>query len=492
MSLILALDQSTSATKAVLFDAQGKVLDRASREHRQIYPRPGWVEHDAEEIWQNVLAAVREVTDRNPDKLAQLAGVSLTNQRETILVFDRATGQPLHNAIVWQDRRGDPICQELREQFREKLVTRKTGLKIDTYFSASKLKWLVAERLDLAAKLKSGDAVIGTIDAYLVHRLTGGKVFATDHTNASRTLLFDIGKLHWDEELCRLFDVPLGALPEVRESAAQFGQTDVGGILPRRVPICGVMGDSQASLFAQRCYLPGMVKATFGSGTSVLLNIGGEFRLSERGAVTALAWVWHGQPAYAFEGIINFSAATISWLKNQLGLIQKSSDVEKLATAVADNGGVYLVPAFSGLSAPYWRPEARAAIIGMTAYTRREHIARAAEEAIAYQIRDVLDMMRADAQINLQNLHADGGPTRDRFLMQFTADLTGVELKVSEIAESSAWGAAMSGLAGLRIYRSLDDLAALPREVRTYQPQMDPARVKQLHDGWLAAVKRVL
>ena len=492
MSLILALDQSTSATKAVLFDAQGKVLDRASREHPQIYPRPGWVEHDGGEIWQNVLAVVREVAGRNPDKLAQLAGVSITNQRETILVFDRATAKPLHNAIVWQDRRGDPICQELHEQGHDKLVQAKTGLKIDTYFSASKIKWLVSENPGIAGKLKSGDAVIGTIDAYLVHRLTGGKVFATDHTNASRTLLFDIGKLRWDEELCRLFDVPLGALPEVRESAAQFGETDVGGILPRRVPICGVMGDSQASLFAQRCYLPGMVKATFGSGTSVLLNIGGEFRQSERGAVTALAWVWHGQPTYAFEGIINYSAATISWLKNQIGLIQSSSDVEKLATAVADNGGVYLVPAFSGLSAPYWRPEARAAIIGMTAYTSREHIARAAEEAIAYQIRDVLDMMRADARINLQNLHADGGPTRDRFLMQFTADLTGVELKVSEIAESSAWGAAMSGLAGLGIYNSLDDLAALPREVRIYRPQMDSARVKQLHDGWLAAVRRVL
>jgi glycerol kinase len=492
MPFILALDQSTSATKAVLFDAQGRVLDRASREHRQIYPCPGWVEHDAGEIWQNVLAVVREVAGRNPDKLTQLAGVSITNQRETILVFDRATGQPLHNAIVWLCRRGDAICQQLRDQGLDEMVRSKTGLKIDTYFSASKIKWLVSEKPDIAAKLKRGDAVIGTIDAYLAHRLTGGKVFATDHTNASRTLLFDIGKLRWDEELSRLFDVPLRALPEVRESAAQFGETDVDGILPRRVPICGVMGDSQASLFAQRCYLPGMVKATFGTGTSVLLNIGKRFRLSEGGAVTALAWVWHGQPTYAFEGIINFSAATISWLKNQLGLIQSSSDVEKLATAVSDNGGVYLVPAFSGLSAPYWRPEVRAAIIGMTAYTRREHIARAAEEAIAYQIRDVLDMMRADAQINLQSLHADGGPTRDRFLMQFTADLAGLELKVSEVPESSAWGAAMNGLTGLGIYSSLDDLAALPREVRTYRPQMDPAQVKLLYDGWLAAVKRVL
>lgn len=492
MSLILALDQSTSATKAVLFDAQGRVLDRASREHRQIYPQPGWVEHDAGEIWQNVLAVVREVADRNREQLDRLVGVSITNQRETILLFDRATGTPLHNAVVWLCRRGEPICQKLRKQGLDEMVRGKTGLKIDTYFSASKIKWLVAEKPDLAAKLKRGDAVIATIDAYLVSRLTGGNVFATDHTNASRTLLFDINRLRWDERLCEIFDAPVGALPEVRESAGQFGETDVGGILPHRVPICGIMGDSQASLFAQRCYQPGMVKATFGTGTSVLLNIGDQFRLSEGGAVSALAWVWRGKPTYAFEGIINFSAATISWLKDQLGLIQSSSEVEKLATAVPDNGGVYLVPAFSGLSAPYWRPDARAAIIGMTAHTRKEHIVRAAEEAIAYQIRDVLEMMRSDAQIHLQNLHADGGPTRDRFLMQFTADLAGLELRVAEMADSSAWGATMSGLLGVGICRSFEELAALPRSLRTYLPQMDAAQVKRLHAGWLAAVKRTL
>jgi glycerol kinase len=492
MPLLLAIDQSTSATKAVLFDAHGKVLDRASRDHRQIYPQPGWVEHDAEEIWRNVLAVIREVAGRNPDKISQLACLSITNQRETILVFDRATGKPLHNAIVWQCRRGDPVCQKLREQGHEDLVRSKTGLKIDTYFSASKLKWLVAEKPAIAARLKNGDAVIGTIDTYLVHRLTGGKVFATDHTNASRTLLFDIGRLRWDEELCRLFDVPLRALPEVRESAAQFGDTDAAGALPKRVPIFGVMGDSQASLFAQRCYQPGMAKATFGTGTSVLLNIGNKFRSSEKGAVTALAWVWRGQPTYAFEGIINFSAATIEWLKNQLGLIQNASEVEALATSIPDNGGVYLVPAFAGLSAPYWSPDARAAITGLTAHTRKEHIVRAALESIAYQIRDVLEMMRADAKLELQNLHADGGPTRNKFLMQFTADMAGVELKVSEVAESSAWGAAMSGLLGLGICKSLDDLAALPREVKSFRPQMDAAKATQLHCGWLAAVKRVL
>jgi glycerol kinase len=492
MSLILALDQSTSATKAVLFDARGKVLDKSSREHQQIYPQPGWVEHDADEIWFQMLASIRDVATRNPAKLSKLAGLSITNQRETIVVFDRRTGHPLHNAIVWQDRRGDPICQKLVRQGHGDLVQRKTGLKIDTYFSASKLRWLIEHKPAIATKLKSGDAVIGTIDTYLIHRLTGGKIFATDFTNASRTLLFDIGNLRWDAELCQLFRVPMGVLPQVRESSSPFGETDAGGILPKQVPIVGVMGDSQASLFAQRCYQPGMAKATFGTGTSVLLNIGNKPRVSRQGAITALAWVRQGQPTYAFEGLINFSAATLSWLKNQLGLIQNTTDIEKLATSVKDNGGVYLVPAFAGLSAPYWSPNARAAILGMTAHTRKEHIVRAAQEAIAYQIRDVLDMMRTDASIKLQNLHADGGPTRNKFLMQFTADLTRTELKVSEVAESSAWGAAMNGLLGLGIYRSLDDLATLPRAQQTFRPKMKSADAKRLHDGWQQAVKRVL
>ena len=492
MSLILAIDQSTSATKAVLFDASGKVLDKVAREHRQIYPQPGWVEHDAEEIWQNVLAVIREIAKRNSRKIAQLAGLSITNQRETVLVFDRKTGKPLHNAIVWQCRRGDVICRKLRAQGHDDFVRQKTGLKIDTYFSASKLKWLIAEKPKLAAKLKNGDALIGTIDTYLIYRLTDGKVFATDFTNASRTLLFDIGKLRWDETLCKMFGVPLRALPEVRECGAQFGSTAAKGILPKLIPIVGVMGDSQASLFAQGCFAPGTAKATFGTGTSVLLNIGGKFKPSKRGAVTALAWVLNGKPIYAFEGIINFSAATIEWLKNQLGLIQSSAEAEKLATGVADNGDVYFVPAFAGLSAPHWNPEARAAILGMTAHTKKEHIVRAAEEAIAYQIRDVLDMMRGDARIKLKTLHADGGPTRDKFLMQFTADITGVVLEVSDVAESSAWGAAMNGLLGLGIYKSPDELAKLPRATTTFRPGMSPALVGKNCDGWKQAVKRVL
>jgi glycerol kinase len=491
-TLILALDQSTSATKAILFDATGRVLDKASRDHRQIYPQPGWVEHDAEEIWRNVLAVIRDIARRNRKKLSRLAALSITNQRETVLVFDRKTGRPLHHAIVWQCRRGDSICATLHQQGHENLVRRKTGLKIDTYFSASKLKWLITEKPALAVNLRRGDAVIGTIDSYLVHRLTAGKVFATDFTNASRTLLFDIGKLRWDEQLCKLFRVPMRALPEVRESAARYGETDVGGLLPKRVPIVGVMGDSQASLFAQGCYRPGTAKATFGTGTSVLLNIGGQFRVSKKSAVTALAWVWRSRPTYAFEGLINFSAATIEWLRNQLRLIQSAAEVEALATSVADNGGVYLVPAFAGLSAPWWSPDARAAIVGMTAHTRKEHIVRAALEAIAYQIRDVLDAMRADSTIRLQSLHADGGSTRNHFLMQFTADITRVELRVAEIAESSAWGAAMNGLLGLGLRQSLDELATLPRKARSFRPRMKPRLAEINYAGWKRAVKRIL
>ena len=490
MSLILAIDQSTSATKAVLFDASGKVLDKALREHRQIYPRPGWVEHDAEEIWQNVLAVVREIATRNRTKISQIAALSITNQRETILVFDRKTGKPIHNAIVWQDRRGDAICRKLRRY--EALVRGKTGLKIDTYFSASKLKWLITEKPRIAAKLKSGDAVIGTIDSYLIHRLTGGKVFATDFTNASRTLLFDIGKLRWDEKLCRLFGVPTHALPEVRESSAHFGETDADGLLPKRLPIIGVMGDSQASLFAQCCFEPGTAKATFGTGTSVLLNIGNKFRPTTKNSVTALAWVLRGKPTYASEGIINFSAATIAWLQNQLGLIASADEVEKLARSVESNGGVYLVPAFAGLSAPYWSPDARAAILGMSGHTRKEHIVRAAVEYIAYQIRDVLDMMRADVKLKLQNLHADGGPTRNKFLMQFTADITRAELRVSEVAESSAWGAAMNGLLGLGVCPSTAGFAKSRRGGTIFRPRMNAAYAKKLHNDWLAAVQRIL
>jgi len=492
MTFILAIDQSTSATKAVLFDAAGVIIDRASREHRQIYPQPGWVEHDADEIWQNVRDVLGDVAGRQHNRWSEVVGLSIANQRETFVVFERGSGRPLHNAIVWQCRRGEPVCRAIREAGREEAVSAKTGLKLDTYFSGSKLKRLVDERPDIAEKLHTGGALFGTIDAYLVYRLTEGAVFATDPTNASRTLLYDVRTLRWDAELCELFGAPAPSLPEVRESFCQFGETDAGGALPGRLPICGVMGDSQASLFAQRCYQPGMAKATFGSGTSVLLNVGGRFEPSARGTVSALAWARQGKADYALEGLINYSSATVAWLRDQLGLIRDAAETEALAAAVPDNGGAYFVPAFAGLSAPYWSPDARAALVGLTAFTRKEHVVRAALESIAYQIRDVLDMMRAETGLAARTLRADGGPTRNAFLMQFTADLTRLTLEVSDVAESSAWGAAMAGLLGLGVYGALDELVALPRATRLYEPQMSCATAEHLYAGWKTAVKRVL
>jgi glycerol kinase len=492
---ILAIDQSTSATKALLFDVSGRLIDKAALDHRQIYPRPGWVEHDAEEIWRNALAAMKTLVARNPEAIDDISHLSITNQRETIVVFERGSGKPLHHAIVWQCRRGEPICAELSQH--NELAARKTGLKIDTYFSASKLTWLIRERPAIAKELREGEALIGTIDTYLIYRLTGGRVFATDHTNASRTLLMDINRLAWDEELCALFGVPMRALPEMRDSTGRFGESDFDGLLRRRVPICGVMGDSQASLFAHRCFSPGMAKVTLGSGSSVLLNVGRTLRAPGDGAVATIAWTHAGEPTYSFEGIINYSAATIDWLRNQLGLIQSADETEAAAASVPDNGGVYLVPAFAGLSAPYWSPGARAAIVGMTAHANRAHVIRAALESIAYQIRDVLDMMRASTSsgqpsVELRKVSADGGATRNGFLMQFIADVTRLEIIAARVAECSPLGAALAGAVGLGLLPSLEAVASLPRDVAIYRPQMPPEQADRLYAGWRRAVKQVL
>ena len=489
MSYLLSIDQSTSATKALLYDTAGRCLDRESKEHAQIYPQPGWVEHDLEEIWRNLLSVVRNLIARHSGK--EIVCASLTNQRETVGVFERGSGSPLGNAIVWQCRRGAEICRELEDAGHGARVTERTGLRLDTYFSGSKLKWLVAQSDGLQEKLERGAALVGTIDTYLIYRLTKGEVFATDSTNASRTLLYDIGELRWSEWLAGLFDVPVGALPEVRESSAHFGETTFDGLLPKAIPICGVMGDSQASLFAQQCFAPGTAKVTFGTGSSVLLNIGDRLRFSESGSVSTIAWVWQGRPTYSFEGIINYSAASIVWLRDQMGMLKSSAEAGELAAAVPDNGGVYLVPAFAGLSAPHWKPDARAAIVGLTAHSTRHHVVRAAEESIAYQLRDVLEMMNADAGVALQSMRADGGPTRDQFLMQFTADLLDIELQVAAVPDCSALGAAMAGMLGTGLCGSLEDLAVLSRESKTYCPRMDAATVQKHVAGWQSAVRRV-
>jgi glycerol kinase len=490
--LFLAIDQSTSATKALLFSSNGRLLDQEVLPHQQIYPCAGWVEHDADEIFNNMLKAASELLNRHTEDWGSLLALNITNQRETFVVFDRETGQPLHHAIVWQCRRGAAFCQELVVAGHADVVHELTGLKIDTYFPASKLHWLLDARPDLRARLKDGSALFGTIDTYLIYRLTGGEVYATDHTNASRTLFYDIGKLAWSQDLCDIFGLELACLPEVRESTAWYGDTDLVGSLNRRIPIYGVMGDSQAALFAQRCFTPGSAKVTFGTGSSILLNIGHEKRLSASGTVTALAWVLDGQPTYAFEGIINFTGATITWLRDQLQLITNPAETETLAQSIPDSDGVYFIPAFVGLSAPYWRADARAAILGMTPSTTRAHVVRAALESIGYIVTDVLKAMGHDAGIVLDTVNADGGTVRNAFLMQFVSDLNQINLRASQLPELSALGAVFNGGLGLKIFASLDDLQKIPAGFVEYKPTLDPTSANNLFEGWQMAVQQVL
>ena len=492
MNLILALDQSTSATKAMLFNLSGGLVGKYSVPHEQIYPRPGWVEHDAEEIYQNTVKAVRRLLEQYNGTEQKLLCLSITNQRETIVVFDRQTGKPLHNAIVWQCRRGSEICAAMVEAGKNEVVQQKTGLPIDTYFSASKLKWLVDNHPEIQEKFGTGDALIGTIETYLIYRLTEGATFASDQTNACRTLLYDIRNLNWDEELCEIFNVPIQALPEVRESSAQFGETDIDGALKAGIPICGVMGDSQAALFAQRCYDVGAAKVTFGTGSSVLLNIGGEMIHSDRGIVSTIAWVYEGNPTYAFEGITNFTGGTIAWLQNQAEIIVNAAETEKLAQSVEDNGGVYLVPAFVGLSAPYWEPNAKAAILGLTPHSEKAHIVRAALEAIAYRIRDVLSLMAQDAGVKMQYIHADGGAVANRFLMQFVADMLQISVRASSLPELSALGAVFSGMLGMGVVQTIAALQQLAIESVDFAPKMDRELVDKYYLGWQEAVQQVL
>lgn len=486
----LALDQSTSATKALLFDAAGRVLDRESRAHRQFYPRPGWVEHDAEEIWQNTLAVLRTLLARPAARAGEIMALSITNQRETIVVFERGTGRPLHRAIVWQCRRGDGFCAAHAAAGREPAVHAKTGLKLDAYFSASKLQWLMRHRPELRAKLTDGSALIGTIDSYLIYRLTGGRVFATDSTNASRTLLFDLTRLAWDEALCALWEVPLQALPEVRESSARFGETTLAGLLPTPLPICGVMGDSQASLFAQRGFTPGAAKVTFGTGSSLLLNLGPEPRLSEAGVLTTLAWVHRGRPTYALEGLMVSAASTFNWLRDQLGLVPDVPALERLAQEVAGAEGVHLVPAFTGLGLPHWDAAARATITGLSSHSDRRHLARAAFDALGHQLREALAAMGAAAGATPVGLEADGGPSASAFLMQVCADLAGIELRVAPGTEGSALGVVRASQLGLGFVTEIALVPPAPGDRAIYRPRMTPAARSLAVAAWEQAVRQ--
>lgn len=481
---ILAIDQSTSSTKGLVYNLQGGLIDRFAIDHAPIYPKRGWVEHDADELWRNTVSIIR----RAGDKHRTFAFLCITNQRETFVIFDRATGKPLYNAVVWQCRRGDDICAELQRGGHDELVTRKTGLKLDSYFSAPKLAELLRENPDLQTKLRSGGALFGTIDTYLLYRLTNGETFATDSTNACRTLLYNINTLTWDTELCELFQVPMNALPVIRDCASEFGICD-RSIVPSSLPVAGIMGDSQAALFAHRCFEPGQAKVTLGTGSSILLNTGPHPSPS---GIRTIAWTINGKPAYCSEGIISDAGAVITWLRDQLGLIRSPDETEAAARSVPDNGGVCFVPAFSGFSGRNGSGAGRAAIVGLSASSNRNHVIRAALESIVYQIKSALDSMFAPSELALTSIHADGGASRNLFLVQLIADIVGVPVTLSGISDCSSLGAAYAGMLGTRIHSSLDELKTLPRAVRLISPQMPKPPADALYAAWIKAVHQVL
>lgn len=482
----LAIDQSTSATKVLLLDEDGSVLGREAITHRQLFPRPGWAEHDADEIWDNLLQATRKLIAGHGHP--PISHLSISNQRETFVIFDR-NGRPLHNAITWQCGRGLPICQKLASAAADVDLEGRSGLRLDSYFPSPKLVHLLEENPHLGRRLAEGSALFGTIDTYLIWRLTGGSVFATDSTNASRTLLFNIHRLAWDPVLTDLFQVPIRALAEVRDSSASFGMTRFEGLIPDPIPIRGVMGDSQASLLGHGCLGAGSAKVTFGTGSSLLLQTGRHPQPAHRGAVTSLAWVINGKPAYALEGIIHFSAATFTWLRDQLGLFRDVDEIEQLASSVPDSAGVTLVPAFSGLGAPHWCPQARGSLSGLSAHSTRAHVARAAHEAIALQVADALDMLTAQACLPLTALHADGGPTRNRLLMELTAALIGTPLRVNRHPDLSPLGAASAARFGL----GLDPFPSLsPDAGSLFQPALPPETCASLRSSWNASLQSVL
>lgn len=488
MTYTLAIDQSTSATKAILFDEQCHLVARVNKPHQQYYPQPGWVEHDAEEIYQNTIQAIREVVAQLPAG-GVVGGLCITNQRETVVVWDRHTGRPIAHAVVWQDVRGAQICQELKEQGLEPLFQERSGLLLDPYFSGSGAKWLLDNIRGAREAAGRGDLLMGTTDCWLIWKLTGGQVHATDYTNASRTLLYNINTLQWDDELLAHLTIPRSMMPDVRPCDSLFGETTVEGLFAEPIPIAGVMGDSHGALAGQMCFSEGMGKATYGTGSSVMVNIGEQCIPAPKGLVTSVGFAACGQVFYAFEGNIHCQGATLQWLKNELQLITDVSEVEPQALSVPDNGGVYLVPAFVGLGAPWWNNECRALICGMSLGTRKAHICRAALEAIAYQVKDLIDLMTQQAGITLQELRVDGGPTRNQTLMQFQADMLDATINRSDIEEASALGAMlMCGLA-LGRWHSLAEIAALRTGDHRVMPAMPASQRQQLHEGWLRAVR---
>jgi glycerol kinase len=490
---ILAIDQGTTGSTVLVFDRAGEVRARATAEFPQYYPRPGWVEHDPEEIWAVTLEVVTEALQRAGADPKEVRAIGITNQRETSLLWDRHSGAPVAPAVVWQDRRTARLCEELKQEGLEPVWQQKTGLLIDPYFSATKVHWLLENVEGLRSRAAAGEIAFGTVDSWLVWKLTGGRCHVTDYSNASRTLLYDIRRLDWDDEILARLDIPRTLLPEVRPSSCVYGETDPEIFSGRRVPIAGIAGDQQAALFGQACYRRGVAKNTYGTGSFLLMNIGRQPVVSRQRLLTTIAWGIGDEPVeYALEGSIFVTGAAIQWLRDGLGVIASAAESEELAASLEDNEDVYFVPALTGLGAPHWDPYARGAIFGLTRGTGRAHLARAALESIAYQTRDVVDAMSREADLQLRELRADGGAVANRFLMQFQADLLGVPVEVPAITETTALGAAC--LAGLAVgfWSGREELAERWRMARRYEPQMPPARREELQARWRQAVTRAL
>lgn len=486
---IVALDQGTTGTRAIIFDRQQNIIGQSSRSNPQLYPQPGFVEHDPMDIFACQYAVLTEVLVKCQISPEQLAGIGIANQRETTVLWDRETGRPIYNAIVWQCRRTADLCEQLKRQGLEPIIQQKTGLKIDAYFSATKIKWILDHVEGVREKAERGEVLFGTIDSWLVWKLTGGKVHVTDYTNASRTMLFNIHTMQWDEDICRLLDIPMEMLPHVCRSSQVYGTWKLNGV---EVPIAGMAGDQQAALFGQTCFQAGQAKNTYGTGCFLLMHTGDQPVHSKNGLLTTLACQLDEHPKYALEGSVFVAGAVMQWLKEGLRFFGDSSDAEYYAAKMTDNGGVYVVPAFTGLGAPYWDMYARGGIFGLTRGTKREHIVRACDEAIAYQCRDLLDAMEADTGIHLAELRVDGGASRDNFLMQFQADILDTCVCRPQVLETTALGAAY--LAGLAVgyWQDLDEISALHQTERRFCAAMQQQERTRLLKGWHKAVDRCL
>jgi glycerol kinase len=493
---IAAIDQGTTSTRCIVFDKRGRPVTQAQQEHEQIYPRPGWVEHDPLEIWHATDQVIRRALEQLPDSGAAVAAVGVTNQRETTVIWDRITGQPLANAIVWQDTRTKEICDRLAAEGGLDRFRPMTGLPLATYFSGPKLTWLLENLDGLRAAGESGRALFGTVDSWLIWQLTGGPqggVHITDVTNASRTMMMDLASLDWDAKVLEALHIPRQMLPQIHPSSVRtpWGMTAVDGPFGSRIPVCGALGDQQAALAGQACFSQGEAKNTYGTGCFLLLNTGERIVPSQHGLITTVAYQFGSQPAiYALEGSIAIAGALVQWLRDNLGLIASASEVETLARSVDDNGGVYFVPAFSGLFAPYWRSDARGVIVGLTRFANRGHLARAALEATAYQVREVVEAMREDSGVNLSTLKADGGMVHNELLMQFQSDLLDVPVIRPAVTETTALGAAFAAGLSVGYWKNLDDLRELWSADKTWQPQLDAGLRGALYGDWKRAVQR--